>query len=106
MLWVRFEMGKLYPLAAIASLISSSVFAQTAGCRTDDPNCQGYTTFGPASVERCISVRGQSATNFCQSPGDTQRIFVSAGDQYCEVPGSDPVPDQCDLYWINVTEPQ
>jgi hypothetical protein len=98
-------MRRLYPLAAIVSLISSSALAQATGCTTDDPNCQGYTTFGPASVERCISVRGQNTTNFCQSPGDTQRMFVHAGDQYCESPGTDPVPDECDLYWINVTEP-
>jgi hypothetical protein len=99
-------MAKLYALAAIASLISSSALAQTTSCRTDDANCQGYTTFGPAAVERCISVRGQTTANFCQSAGDTERVFVHAGDQYCEALGTDPVPDECELNWINVTEPQ
>lgn len=99
-------MRTVYPLLAIASLLSSSAIAQTARCRTDDPNCQGYATFGPAAVERCISIRGASTTNFCQSVGDSQRVFIHPGDRYCAVLGSDPVPDQCTMHPITVTEPQ
>lgn len=99
-------MRKFVTLLAISSCMTSAAAAQSTNCRTDDPGCRGYTTFGPAAVARCISIRGQSPTNFCQSAGDSQRVFVEAGDRYCAVFGSDPVPDQCDARWITVTEPQ
>ena len=99
-------MSRVLMFGAIALLWSSSASAQTAGCRTDDPGCQGYTRFGPAALDRCISIRGQSRTDFCQQVGDTQRVYIHAGDQYCGVAGSGPVPDQCDLHWITVVEPQ
>jgi hypothetical protein len=86
--------------------LSSSAHAQEAECRTDDPNCQGYATFGPAEVDRCISIRGSSTTDFCQQLGDTQRILIRPGDQYCAVFGSGPVPDDCVLHPIVVTEPE
>jgi hypothetical protein len=99
-------MPKFLSIFAIASALGSSAGAQTASCQTDDPNCQGYATFGPASVDRCISVRGETSADFCQQVGDSQRLFIHSGDQYCAVFGSDPVPAQCDLHWITVTEPE
>jgi len=99
-------MSKFHLISMISVMLSSSAFAQDSTCRTDSPNCQGYTRFGPAAINRCISIRGQSPASFCQRVGDKQRLFVRAGDQYCAVAGSGPVPDQCDLHWITVTEPQ
>lgn len=99
-------MTKFCPLFVIASILSSSAVAQTSSCRTDDPACQGYTTFGPARIDRCISIRGQSRTDFCQHTGDAQRVLIHSGDQYCTSFGTDAVPDQCDLHPITVTEPQ
>src|SRR4051812_35564749 len=99
-------MLRLRPLLALVSLLSSSALAQETTCRTDDSNCQGYAQFGPARIDRCISIRGQSRTDFCQTIGDTQRVLIQPGDQYCAVAGGDPPPDQCDLRWITVTEPQ
>jgi hypothetical protein len=92
-------------LAIVASL-SSAAMAQPAKCRTDDPGCRGYATFGPAAAARCISIRGAATTNFCQNVGDKQRVFIQAGDRYCAVLGSTPVPEPCDAHWITVTEPQ
>jgi hypothetical protein len=99
-------MSRFLLFGAIAVVLSSSAYAQDSTCRTDDPNCQGYTRFGPAAVDRCISIRGQTRTDFCQPVGDTQRVQIYPGDKYCAVQGSDPVPDECDLHWIVVTEPQ
>lgn len=99
-------MRKCHLALAIGALLGSSAHAQDATCRTDDPNCQGYTVFGPAAVDRCISIRGQTSTDFCQHVGETQRVLVQSGDRYCAVFGSGPVPDQCVLHWITVTEPQ
>jgi hypothetical protein len=99
-------MPKFLSMFAIASALGSSAVAQTASCQTDDPSCQGYATFGPASVDRCISIRGETSTDFCQQVGDTQRILIHPGDQYCAVFGSDPVPDDCVLHPITVTEPE
>ena len=99
-------MFRIIIVGAIATSLSSTAFAQDSTCRTDDPSCQGYTQFGPAKIARCISIRGQSKTDFCQAVGDTQRVLIQPGDQYCAVAGTDPVPDQCDLHPITVTEPQ
>lgn len=99
-------MTKFCAVFGIAAMMSSSALAKTTSCRTNDPSCQGYTTFGPAGVARCISIRGQTRTDFCQQVGDARRVRIHAGDQYCGVSGNDPVPDQCDLHWITVTEPQ
>ena len=93
-------------LILIVSSLSSAAVAQTARCRTNAANCQGYTTFGPAAVARCISIRGANRTDFCQAVGETRRILVNAGDRYCAVLGSNPVPEQCTAHWITVTEPQ
>lgn len=91
---------------AAVSLMSSPAFAEVDSCRTDDAACQGFTDFGPAMVARCISIRGETRTDFCQAVGDTQRVEVHIGDQYCAVLGSEPVPEQCTLHWIIVAEPQ
>ena len=99
-------MSKFFALLAVAALLSSSATAQSSSCRTDNPSCQGYATFGPAAVDRCISVRGQATTDFCQRVGDSQRVLIHSGDRYCAVLGSDPVPAECALHWITVTEPQ
>lgn len=99
-------MANFCSICLVAVLLSSSAAAQTASCRTDDPACQGYARFGPATVARCISVRGQTRTDFCQHAGDAQRILIHSGDQYCAISGTVAVSDQCDLHWITVTEPQ
>lgn len=99
-------MSKFFLSLVAVSMLGSPATAQTTRCRTDDPNCRGYATFGPAAVARCISIRGQTRSDFCQQEGDTQRVFIPAGARYCGVLGTGPVPDQCDLHWITVTEPQ
>lgn len=101
------SVAKLYGILAIAAILSSSAVARTSNCRTDNPACQGYTIFGPAAVDRCISIRGQSRTDFCQHAGATQRTLIHPGDQYCAVFGAtNHVPDQCSLHWITGTEPR
>lgn len=99
-------MRHLLVCAGLLSLSAAPVAAQSNTCRTDNPNCQGYTVFGPSAVDRCISIRGQSRTDFCEKQGDTQRVLIHAGDTYCAVPGTDPVPEQCNAQAIVVTEPQ
>lgn len=90
----------------LACFVTSPSLAQATTCRTDAQGCQGYTSFGPAAVDRCISVRGQNPAAFCQAKGDVQRVYVQSGDSYCAVEGAGPVPDDCTPHWITVTEPQ
>lgn len=97
-------MSKFYALIVIGSLLGSSAGAQGSTCRTDDPNCRGYATFGPAAVERCISLLGRTPTEFCQLVGESQRVLVNPGDRYCAVSGRDRVPELCGAHSITVTE--
>lgn len=100
-------MFKLTPLTVILALLSSAAIAQDAPmCSTEDPACHGSTNFGPAKIDRCISIRGAERTDFCQVEGQTHSFPVRSGDRYCAVAGSDPVPEECELHWINVTEPE
>ncbi len=102
----RLSMTKFCPAFVMAAILSSSAVAQTSSCRTDVPACQGCTTFGPAKIDRCTSLRGQTRTDFCQHAGDTQRVLIHSGDQYCTTSGGNAAPDQCDLHLITVAEPQ
>lgn len=99
-------MRNLVLSAALLCLVTSPLAAQSATCRTDNASCEGYTMFGPSAIDRCLSIRGQTRTDFCEKQGDTQRVQIHSGDRYCAVAGATAPPEQCDLHWIVVTEPQ
>jgi hypothetical protein len=99
-------MRKLFHLAAVASVVFGTAAAQARTCRTDNPECEGYATFGPAARARCVSIRGRGTTNFCLRAGESHRVYVHGRDYQCSVLGNVPVPQSCDMRWITVGEPR